>query len=774
MVQFIDTDGNTFIALADISFIRRLNGEKSISGTIYTNNDVLHRIDRGWQVEFENEKYYLTYAMPTDHGNNITVEFDAIHEFFFKMGKSCIYDTLNGSNTAKTYLDFIFKNSGYTYSLATTIPAFEKENFGMKNRLALFNDFINSTNTEFQIIGNDLYIVDKIGNDLSTIVRKGFNMQELGLEHNISNFVTYAKGFGAFKDPDDVTKGRLIVEYTSPLAEIYGKLEADPVVDERYTKEDSFLEHLKEIVESSYSISVNLTVEDLRKAGYQYGLPEPGDYIMAVNEQLGFQQKIRIVGVDERFNVTGDLIENNITCNSINLIEQKNKADASNSKNWSDIANGVKPIPEEWLTDAIQRATSDLINSQSEVKYTEDGILAVDKNNGNRIVILNSAGIGVTTDGGKSFENAITADGVNATAINTGILKAIAIEGVTINGSTISGGKLIQKSSDYTATIENGTIIWKNNKTNTDFFKIRPGGAKNDTQDQNTIAIQALQNDTIYFGKDDDWWKTKSSVFRFSPSTGNLNIDMLNSKPLSSNDGGNVNLYAHANGSVMDYSKRQAIELTLDASNNMPMVRLGTTGKWKPSSSSIENSYSLSMNDSYINLTNYNRNTSNSSRVQNSIMMYVGNGINPNSTYTSISSSGAVRVSAKNFTVSGTKNATVRTENYGDRLLNAYETPECYFADYGEAVTDDSGKVKVNIDPIFSETIVTTHYMVFLTPTKLTKCAVIHEDTDHFVIQTEEPNVLVRWNIVAHRLDYQGVRLDIDETASNSRKNNEN
>lgn len=122
---------------------------------------------------------------------------------------------------------------------------------------------------------------------------------------------------------------------------------------------------------------------------------------------------------------------------------------------------------------------------------------------------------------------------------------------------------------------------------------------------------------------------------------------MLNSKPLSSNDGGNVNLYAHANGSVMDYSKRQAIELTLDASNNMPIVRLGTTGKWKPSSSSVENSYSLSMNDSYINLTNYNRNTSNSSRVQNSIMMYVGNGINPNSTYTSISSSGAVRVSAK-------------------------------------------------------------------------------------------------------------------------------
>ncbi|HHZ9636625.1 TPA: phage tail protein [Enterococcus faecalis] len=696
MVQFIDTDGNTFIALADISFVRSLNGEKSISGTIYTNNDVLHRIDRGWQVEFENEKYYLTYAMPTDYGNNITVEFDAIHEFFFRMGKSCVYDTLNGSNTAKAYLDFIFKNSGFTYSLAATIPAFEKENFGMKNRLALFNDFINSTNTEFQIIGNNLYIVDKIGSDLSTIVRKGFNMQELGLEHNISDFVTYAKGFGAYKDPNDVTKGRLIVEYTSPLAEIYGKLEADPIVDERYTKEDSFLEHLKEIVESSYSISVNLTVEDLRKVGYQYGLPEPGDYIMAVNEQLGFQQKIRIVGVTENFNVTGDLIENNITCNSLNLVDKKNQADASNAQSWSDISNGIKPIPNEWLTAAIQQATSDLINSQTEVKYAKTGILAIDKNDSNKIVILNSAGIGISTDGGKSFENAITANGINASAINTGILKAIAIEGVTISGSVITSiGK------DFSLKEDNGAITWTRNSDGKEIFKFyttlinqKEGNVRLDVSDEGSFTI---------FNK-----KLNKAFLTFFGATNNMS--------------GSANLdnsYVVGNGHSLNFAPG-SFGYSSTASNS-------------PSLNVSSNGFSIGNNDT-------------------KVLGSSGGRISISATSTSFTG---------NLSVTGSKNSLVDTLSYGHRLLNAYETPEYYFADYGKAITDSDGEIKIDIEPIFLETVNTEseNYHVMLTPYSKGNIWVEETKEKYFVVKSDPALIEFSWNLVAYRKGYEEVRL---------------
>ncbi|WP_142959152.1 phage tail protein [Enterococcus faecalis] len=696
MVQFIDTDGNTFIALADISFVRSLNGEKSISGTIYTNNDVLHRIDRGWQVEFENEKYYLTYAMPTDYGNNITVEFDAIHEFFFRMGKTCVYDTLNGSNTAKAYLDFIFKNSGFTYSLAATIPAFEKENFGMKNRLALFNDFINSTNTEFQIIGNNLYIVDKIGSDLSTIIRKGFNMQELGLEHNISDFVTYAKGFGAYKDPNDVTKGRLIVEYTSPLAEIYGKLEADPIIDERYTKEDSFLEHLKEIVESSYSISVNLTVEDLRKVGYQYGLPEPGDYIMAVNEQLGFQQKIRIVGVTENFNVTGDLIENNITCNSLNLVDKKNQADASNAQSWSDISNGIKPIPNEWLTAAIQQATSDLINSQTEVKYAKTGILAIDKNDSNKIVILNSAGIGISTDGGKSFENAITANGINASAINTGILKAIAIEGVTISGSVITSiGK------DFSLKEDNGAITWTRNSDGKEIFKFyttlinqKEGNVRLDVSDEGSFTI---------FNK-----KLNKAFLSFFGATNNMsgtaNLD---------------NFYVVGSGHSLNFAPGS--------------FGYSSTASKSPSLNVSSSGFSIGNNDT-------------------KVLGSSGGRISISATSTSVTG---------NLSVTGSKNSLVDTLSYGHRLLNAYETPEYYFADYGKAITDSDGEIKIDIEPIFLETVNTEseNYHIMLTPYSKGNIWVEETKEKYFVVKSDPALIEFSWNLVAYRKGYEEVRL---------------
>nr|DAM28505.1 MAG TPA: tail protein [Caudoviricetes sp.] len=458
MTVFKNVKSEEFIALTELTYSHKVNGEKSIKGTIYSGEEVIRGIDRGWSMEFQGEVYFITYALPVDNGESVTVEFDAIHEFFYRMGKSSVYKVLNGSNTAKSYLDLIFSGSGYGYSLEVALPAFEKQNFGLKNRLALFNDFINSTSTEFKVLGKTVTIVEKVGSDLSTIVRKGFNMQDLGLEHNIGDFVTYAKGFGAFVDPENESKGRLEVTYKSPLAEIYGILEADPVVDERYTKTESMLARLKELVESSYSISVSLTVEDLQKAGYKYAFPDPGDYITAVNEDLKFQQKIRIVGIDESFDVLGNPIEKSVTCNSLNLIDQKNQADASNSQTWSDIANGVKVIPNEWLTVAIQNATNALLEAQTELKFTSNGILAVEKGNSNRLVILNSAGVGVSTDGGKTFENALTADGVNASAITTGILRAINIIGVAISGSTITGSTIISARGMYKTQISGGTM----------------------------------------------------------------------------------------------------------------------------------------------------------------------------------------------------------------------------------------------------------------------------------------------------------------------------
>ena len=276
-------------------------------------------------MRFDDEYYAVTYAKPVDEGKSTHVTFDAVHQFFWDFDKSSVHEQLNdGSHTFVTYLDFIFKDSGYTYTIAPLLKvyAFEKQSFGYKSRLKLFNDIITSSGVEFQVNGKVVRILEKTGTDLSTVVRKNFNMNELGIEKNISDFVTYQKGFGAWVDENDHNKGRLTVEYTSPLASVYGKLEAEPLVDERYTKADSMTAALKENVDNSYSISITLDMEDLTRAGYDYTQPTAGDYIMAINETLGFKEKIRIVSFTSEYDITGQLVKHEVTCNDIGAVKK--------------------------------------------------------------------------------------------------------------------------------------------------------------------------------------------------------------------------------------------------------------------------------------------------------------------------------------------------------------------------------------------------------------------------------------------------------------------
>lgn len=324
MTTFLDQHDVEFEAQTVLKTTNAVNGERSLSGTIYTNDNVLTKIDKGWRLKFEDEYYRVIYAKPVDIGSNRQVTFDAVHQFFYDFDKSSLHSQLaDGSHTFETYLSFVFAESGYTYNLETTVSAFVKQSFGFKSRLSLFNDLIKTANVEFFVTGHIVRILEKVGTDLSTIVRKNFNMNDLILEKNINDFITYQKGFGAFIDKDNPSKGRLEAEYKSPLSGEYGIIEGQPLVDERYNNRDNLIAALQKNVESSYSVSVQINMEDLTKAGYQYDQPIAGDYIMAINETLGFREKIRIVSFTSEYDVTGQLASHKITCNDIGTVKKQ-------------------------------------------------------------------------------------------------------------------------------------------------------------------------------------------------------------------------------------------------------------------------------------------------------------------------------------------------------------------------------------------------------------------------------------------------------------------
>ena len=322
MLTFYDEKGNGYGAQVEFTTKNAVNGERSVSGTILSNDKVLSKIDRGWSFDWDGETYKIIYAKPKDEGRSLSVSFDAVHQFFYDFDHSNCYQVFNGSNRFEVYIEAIFKNSGYRYVIEAQANAIRKENFGNAKRLSMFKDVIKAAGLEFSVTGKVVRIVKKVGTDLSTVVRKNFNMNELTLEKNIGAFITYKKGFGAWKDEENHDAGRYETEYESPLARIYGRIEGEPVSDERYKETGKLLERIKHDVDNSYSISVQLEMEDLTRAGYKYTQPRAGDYIMAINETIGFREKIRIVSYESSYDVTGRLLSHKVTCNDIGTVQK--------------------------------------------------------------------------------------------------------------------------------------------------------------------------------------------------------------------------------------------------------------------------------------------------------------------------------------------------------------------------------------------------------------------------------------------------------------------
>lgn len=331
MLTFYNEKGEGFGAQVEFTVKNAVNGERSVSGTIISNDRVLSGIDIGWKFDLNGEFFTIVYAKPRDEGRNLSVSFDAVHQFFYDFDHSNCYTEFNGSHRFEMYIEAIFKDSGYRYQIepSVRVNSIRKENFGNAKRLEMFKDIIKAAGLEFSVSGKVILITKKIGADLSTVVRKNFNMNELVIEKNINKFITYKRGLGAWKDEEDHSKGRYTSEYESPLASIYGRIEGEPVTDERYKDTGKLLERLKYDVDNSYSISVQLDMEDLTRAGYQYTQPRAGDYIMAINETIGFREKIRIVSFESSYDVTGRLINHKVTCNDIGSVQKQISSEGS-------------------------------------------------------------------------------------------------------------------------------------------------------------------------------------------------------------------------------------------------------------------------------------------------------------------------------------------------------------------------------------------------------------------------------------------------------------
>lgn len=114
---------------------------------------------------------------------------------------------------------------------------------------------------------------------------------------------------------------------------------------------------------------------------------------------------------------------------------------------------------------------------------------------------------------------------------------------------------------------------------------------------------------------------------------------------------------------------------------------------------------------------------------------------------------------ANSLAISGTKNCVQDTENFGKRLINAYETADYLFGDVGESIIEN-GECIVYLDDIFKEVISTdVNYQVFLTKYGKGDIWVSERHSDYFVVQAEN-DIRFAWEIKAKRKGYENYRLE--------------
>ncbi|MEK5207473.1 phage tail protein [Psychrobacillus sp. FSL H8-0510] len=225
---------------------------------------------------FTVEGYEFRLAQLKKNSNKKDVT--AISTFYDLVGhrQETIY---GGTHTLNEFASFIFQGTGWTFS--SSVPGYRLiPNFGENNVIVLKDALLYAFECEMKIMPNKhVHFAPKIGPDNDAQYRRGHNIKSLVESVDWSKMRTQITGHGA---------NGLVVTYTSPNAEKYGVIVADPITDEDITEYSTMLERLKsELVdypEAYFELdAVELTNKEL------------GERVWLIDDVMGIEYQTRVL-----------------------------------------------------------------------------------------------------------------------------------------------------------------------------------------------------------------------------------------------------------------------------------------------------------------------------------------------------------------------------------------------------------------------------------------------------------------------------------------------
>ncbi|TXR94759.1 hypothetical protein DN390_24055 [Bacillus sp. SH7-1] len=407
-----------------------LNGNSVFSAKIPPNKVnliYLNRLSEMWTLVDDNEtEYKVVYLKKQGEGQTLTAEIKAVPKFYDDFDSGRVYEEYNQSFTANACFATIFSGSGYAYQLNGSYNSLQWEGFGGgSTRLEMFKDALNRYGAEFKVLGKVVTIEPQIGFDLNVMYRHRLNASNIVQEVDASGFWTYAKGYGDFTEEDGWQGAKLIREYISPLASIpgIGVRHAPPLKDGRIKLNATMESSLKKIVNESLKISVTADIQDLTKQKYPIAQSGLGDRVFLIDERIGLDAEVRVVNRSVLRDWRGNILDIQLTFGNQDITKRYQSNLDHAAKTINDLIEGREKLPINAMAEEVANITSMILGVTSELDITPQGLIAKDKNNPNYVVVLNSAGLGVSTDGGMTFRNAITGRGIVAERILAGEIK---------------------------------------------------------------------------------------------------------------------------------------------------------------------------------------------------------------------------------------------------------------------------------------------------------------------------------------------------------------
>ncbi|MBE7128084.1 phage tail protein [Bacillus mycoides] len=435
-----DLEGKEYVTQMTYLIEEELNGNCVFSANIPPNKVnliFLDKLSEMWAlVDDNNTEYKVVYLKKKGEGKTLTAEIKAVPKFYDDFDIGRVYEEYNQSFTANACFATIFNGSGYVYQLNGSYNSLQWEGFGGgSTRLEMFKDALNRYGAEFKILGKVVTIELQIGSDLNVMYRHRLNASNIVQEVDASGFWTYAKGYGDYTDEDGWQGAKLIREYTSPLASIpgIGVRHAPPLKDGRIKLAATMDSGLKTIVNESLKISVTADIHDLTKQKYPIAQSGLGDRVFLIDERIGLNAEVRVVNRSVLRDWRGNVLDVQLTFGSQDITKRYQSNLDNAAKTINELMEGIQKLPINAMAAEVANVTSMILGVTSELDITPQGLIAKDKNNPNYVVVLNSAGLGVSTDGGTTFRNAITGRGIVAERILAGEIKGSTLR--TDNGA---------------------------------------------------------------------------------------------------------------------------------------------------------------------------------------------------------------------------------------------------------------------------------------------------------------------------------------------------